>query len=177
MGRGRRPDAELAEIRTRVELLMHQGLRSPAIQRALSGAENPAPVAVSERQVRNHMKAVRRAWLADSMSRTIDEARAAAIAGIEDMKRVALQRSALNTHTNAGVGYLNLALRAADQLAKIAGLYAPLRTELSGPAGQPLELLVSDHPADHLGPAELATRWRQLALDAEAEAAEEPADS
>jgi hypothetical protein len=117
------------------------------------------------------MSAVRRAWLADSTSRTIDEARAAAIAGIEDMKRVALQRSALSAHSNAGVGYLNLALRAADQMAKISGLYAPVRAELSGPAGQPMELLVADHPSEHLEPAELARRLRQLALDADAKAA------
>ncbi len=63
-GRGRRPDAELAAIRERVEQLMLQGLRSPAIQRALTGPEAPHPLVVSERQVREHMAAVERAWRA-----------------------------------------------------------------------------------------------------------------
>ena len=60
--RGRRPASELLAIRARVEALMLQGLRSPAIHRALTGPECPNPIAMSERGVRDHMRAVERSW-------------------------------------------------------------------------------------------------------------------
>jgi hypothetical protein len=124
MGRGRRPEAELVAIRARIETLLLSGLRAPEIHRALTGPENPAPIELSERQVR----------------------------------------------------YLNVAIKAQDQLARLRGLYAPTQAELSGPAGAPLGLTVTlaDHPAEHLEPAEEARRLRQLAADLEVDA--EPAE-
>ena len=61
---GRRPDAELAALRERIAQLMLQGLRAAAIRRALAGPEAPNPVVISERQVRAHMTAVERSWVA-----------------------------------------------------------------------------------------------------------------
>jgi hypothetical protein len=170
MGRGRRPETELTEIRGRIEALLLQGLRSPAIHRALTSRESPNPIEISERQVRSHMSAVRRSWLAEASKRTIQEDRAAAMAGLEDIKRVALQRSALNANSNAGVGYLNAAIKAEEQLARIGGWYAPQQTELSGSGGAAIAVTVADHPVDHLSPVEQARRFRRLADDAEAEA-------
>ena len=172
MGRGRRPEAELAALRARVETLLLSGLRAPDIHRALTGPENPSPVALSERQVRAHIAAVERGWAARADRSTLEAARGRAIAQAEEAVRVATSRSALNARSNVGVGYLNAALKAQEQLARLRGLYAPTQAELSGPEGAPLGVTVTlaDHPAEHLDPAEEARRFRQLAADLEADA-------
>ncbi len=90
--RGRRPAAELAAIRSRVEALMLQGLRSPAIHRALSGADSPNPIVISERQVRSHMAAVERSWIERSDAASTEIERAKAIAMTEESMRMTLQR-------------------------------------------------------------------------------------
>jgi hypothetical protein len=168
--RGRRPEREQAALRERIETLMLQGLRSGEIHRALTGPENPAPIVLSERQIRAHMTAVQRGWAARSARDTLDADRGRAIALAEDSVRTALTRSALSARTNVGVGYLNAALKAQEQLARLRGLYAPTQTELSGPAGAPLGVSVTlaDHPAEHLDPAEEARRFRRLAADLDA---------
>ena len=156
---------------------MHQNLRSPAIHRALTGPEAPNPIAISERQVRSHMAAIRRDW-ADRASREhLAEEHAKAIAIAEETARTAALRSALNSRSTLGAAYLNTALKAQELVARLRGLYAPTQTELSGPAGAPLGLTVTlaDHPAEHLDPAEEARRFRQLATDLEAETASEAA--
>jgi hypothetical protein len=163
--RGRRPEGEQAAIRDRVEQLMYQGLRSPAIHRALTGPETPNPILVSERQIRAHMAAVERAW-ADRASREHLEAEhAKAIAIAEETARTATVRSTLNARSNVGVGYLNAALKAQELVARLRGLYAPSRTELSGPEGASIGLSVelADHPAEHLDPREEAARLRRWA--------------
>jgi len=176
--RGRRPEREQALIRERIEQLMYQNLRSPAIHRALTGPEAPNPIAISERQVRSHMAAIRRDW-ADRASREhLAEEHAKAIAIAEETARTAALRSALNSRSTLGAAYLNTALKAQELVARLRGLYAPSRTELSGPGGATLTVSVDlpDHPAEHLNPAEEARRFRQLAIDIEAEAASEAAD-
>jgi len=178
MGRGRRPEAELVAIRTRIETLLLSGLRAPEIHRALTGPENPAPIVLSERQVRAHIAAVERGWAERADRSTLEADRGRAIAQAEETIRVATSRSALNARSNVGVGYLNVAIKAQDQLARLRGLYAPTQAELSGPAGAPLGVTVTlaDHPAEHLEPAEEALRLRRLATDLEAEAARDAAD-
>lgn len=178
MGRGRRPEVELVAIRARIETLLLSGLRAPEIHRALTGPENPAPIELSARQVRAHIAAVERGWAERADRSTLEADRGRAIAQAEETIRVAASRSALNARSNVGVGYLNAALKAQDQLARLRGLYAPTQAELSGPAGAPLGLTVTlaDHPAEHLEPAEEARRLRQLATDLETEAASEAAD-
>jgi hypothetical protein len=173
MGRGRRPEAELVALRARIEKLLLSGLRPPEIHRALTGPENPAPIVLSERQVRTHIAAVERAWAERADRSTLEVDRGRAIAQAEETIRVATSRSALNARSNVGVGYLNVAIKAQDRLARLRGLYASTQTELSGPAGAPLGLTVTlaDHPAEHLDPAEEARRFRQLATDLEAETA------
>ncbi len=178
--RGRRPEAETREIRARVETLMFGGLRSPGIHRALTGADNPNPVAISERGVRNHMTAVRTAWLERDREITLEQARADALAGLEDMKRVALQRSALAARTTVGVGYLNIALKATEQHARIAGLAAPVRTELTGRNGGPIAVhTASEDWGAALDPLEEARRLRLHAatLEERANAGDETAPS
>jgi hypothetical protein len=175
MARGRRPDAELSALRARIETLLLSRLRAPEIHRALTGPESPNPISLSERQVRSHIAAVERGWAERASRATLEADRGRAIAQAEETIRVAASRSALNARSNVGVGYLNAALKAQDQLARLRGLYAPVQAELSGPAGAPLGLTVTlaDHPAEHLDPAEEARRLRQMAADLEAEAGED----
>ena len=163
MGRGRRPEAELVALRARIETLLLSGLRPPEIHRALTGPENPAPIVLSERQVRAHIAAVERGWAERADRSTLEADRGRAIAQAEETIRVAASRSALTARSNVG--------------ARLRGLYTPTQTELSGPAGAPLGLTVTlaDHPAEHLDPAEEARRFRQLATDLEAETASEAA--
>jgi hypothetical protein len=175
MARGRRPDAELSALRARIDTLLLSRLRAPEIHRALTGPESPNPISLSERQVRSHIAAVERGWAERASRATLEADRGRAIAQAEETIRVAASRSALNARSNVGVGYLNAALKAQDQLARLRGLYAPVQAELSGPAGAPLGLTVTlaDHPAEHLDPAEEARRLRQMAADLEAEAGED----
>jgi hypothetical protein len=166
--RGRRKEHEQAAIRERVEALMYQNLRSPAIHRALTGPESPNPVAVSERSVRAHMAAVERSWA--------EHAKAIAIA--EETARTATVRSTLNARSNVGVGYLNASLKAQELVARLRGLYAPSRTELSGPDGASLGVRVelADHPAEHLDPREEAKQLRRWAGRLEAIDVDPPTD-
>ena len=175
MGRGRRPEAELVALRARIETLLLGGLRPPEIHRALTGPENPNPIVLSERQVRAHIAAIERGWAARTDRSTLEADRGRAIAQAEEAIRVATSRSALNARSNVGVGYMNVALKAQEQLARLRGLYTPTQTELSGPAGAPLGLSVTlaDHPAEHLEPREEASRLRQMAADLEAQLEEE----
>jgi hypothetical protein len=153
---------------------MLQGLRSPAIHRALTGADSPSPVAVSERGVRDHMRAVERAWRGRASADTLEADRAKALAMTDEVSRVALTRSTMHAGSNLGVGYLNVYLKAQERYARLRGLDAPVSQELSGRDGAPLQVVVmSDHPADHYPPAEEARRLRQLAADREAEAADD----
>jgi hypothetical protein len=178
VGRGRRPDAELAALRDRIETLMLQGLRPAEIHRALTGPESPNPIVLSDRQVRAHVTAVERRWARRASQESLDAERGRAIALAEEAVRTAMRGSALNARSNVGVGYLNAALKAAEQLARLRGLYAPSRTELIGPGGAPvaLDAAFSDHPAEHLDPAEEARRFRQLAADIEAGATADATD-
>jgi len=175
MRRGRRPEAELVALRARIETLLLGGLRAPEIHRALTGPENPAPIVLSDRQVRAHIAAIERAWAERASRATLEADRGRAVAQVEETIRIATSRSALNARSNIGVGYLNAALKAQEQLARLRGLYEPVRTEISGPDGQPAVLTVAlaDHPAEHLEPAEEASRLRQMAADLEAGAASE----
>jgi hypothetical protein len=170
--RGRRPDSEQTAIRERVEQLMYQNLRSPAIHRALTGPEAPNPIVISERQVRDHMAAVERTWAERAGPERLAAERAKAIAIAEETARTATVRSTLNARSNVGVGYTNASLKAQEHVARLRGLYAPVRTELSGPSGAPLAVGIelTDHPAEHLDPQEEARRLRQLAADLEADA-------
>jgi hypothetical protein len=171
---GRRPEAELAALRERIEQLMLAGLAASAIHRALTGPESPKPIVLSARQVRAHMRAVERTWAARSGPDTLEADRAKAAARLEDAMRTALGRSTLNARSNIGVGYLNAYLKASDQWVHLRGLDAPTRTELSGPGGTALVVGVAlaDHPAEHLDPREEARRLRQMAADREADADE-----
>jgi hypothetical protein len=172
---GRRPESELAALRERIEQLMLQGLPANAIHRALTGPESPNPIVLSARQVRAHMRAIERSWVARSSPETLEADRAKAAARLEDAMRTALGRSTLNARSNIGVGYLNAYLKAQDQWSRLRGLDAPARAELSGPGGTALVLSVAlaDHPAEHLDPREEARRLRQMAADRETEADEE----
>jgi hypothetical protein len=144
---------------------MYQNLRSPAIHRALTGPESPNPVVISDRQVRAHMAAVARGWAERASREHLLEEQAKAIAIAEETARTATVRSTLNARSNVGVGYLNAALKAQDLVARLRGLYAPSRTELSGPEGASLGVSVelADHPAEHLDPREEAGRLRRWA--------------
>ena len=170
--RGRRPEREQAALRERIEQLMLQGLPATAIHRALTGPESPNPIVLSARQVRAHKAAIERAWAARASREHLEAEHAKAIAMAEETVRTALGRSTLNARSNIGVGYLNTGLKAQELVARLRGLYAPSRTELSGPGGASLAVSValSDHPADHLDPREEARRLRQMAADREAEA-------
>jgi hypothetical protein len=171
--RGRRPAAELAALRARIEGLMLSSYRAPAIHRALTGAEAPNPIVISERQVRAHIAAIERSWGERASAETLEADRAKAIARIEEVERVALTRATMHAGSNVGVGYLNAYLKASERYARLRGLDAPVRTEVAGPGGGPVALVaLADHPAEHLDPREEARRLRQLAADADAEADE-----
>ena len=58
--------------------------------------------------------------------------------------------------------------RPRERYAHLRGLDAPLRGELAGPGGGPIvTYTLTDHPTDHLSPAEEARRYRRLAEDLE----------
>ena len=170
--RGRRSERELAALRERIETLMLQHLRAPAIHRALTGLENPTPITLSLRQVRAHMAAVERSWGARSTAETREGDWARALATTEEATRIAFARSTRSAATNVGVGYFNAGLKAQEQWISLRGLNAPSRTEVSGPDGGPLSFALADHPAEHLEPREEARRLRQMAADREAAADE-----
>jgi hypothetical protein len=111
------------------------------------------------------MTAVERTWAGRAGPERLEAERAKAIAIAEDTARTATVRSTLNARSNVGVGYLNASLKAQEHVARLRGLYAPSRTELSGPAGASLAVSValSDHPADHLDAADEAGRLRAWA--------------
>ncbi|MGO9178236.1 MAG: hypothetical protein ACLQBX_04055 [Candidatus Limnocylindrales bacterium] len=157
---------------------MLQGLRAPAIHRALTGSEAPNPIPVSGRQVRAHMVAVERRWAERASRAHLEAEHAKAIAIAEETNRTATARSTLNARSNVGVGYLNVALKAQDLLARLRGLYAPSRAELSGPDGLPLAVSVAlaDHPAEHLDPADEAARLRRWAERLEGTGVEDAPD-
>jgi len=170
--RGRRSERELAALRERIETLMLQHLRAPAIHRALTGLENPTPITLSLRQVRAHMRAIERSWSERSTAETLEGDWARAIATTEEATRIAFARSTRSAATNVGVGYFNAGLKAQEQWISLRGLNAPSRTEVSGPDGAPLSFALADHPAEHLEPREEARRLRQMAADREAAADE-----
>lgn len=152
---------------------MLQGLRGPAIHRALTGPESPNPIVLSERQVRSHMAAVGRSWVERADAATTESERAKAVAMVEETIRVTLQRSTMHAGSNMGVGYLNVHVKLLERWAKLRGLDAPQRQELTGRDGSPLQLQpipMADHPADHLTPKERADGFRRLAEAADAEA-------
>ena len=168
--RGRRSEQDLAQLRERIETLMVSGLTAPAIHRALTGSENPSPIALSERAVRGHIRAIERSWAKRAGAEALAADRARGIAEVEEMRRTALRRSALNANSNVGVGWANVYLKSTDQWITLRGLAAPGRTEISGPGGAPLALVLGDHPADHHSPDEQIKRTRLLLADLEAEA-------
>jgi hypothetical protein len=153
MGRGRPTDAELREARGRVEELMLAGLRPAEIRRALP--------TLSEQSVERHCRAVREGWR--SRNADTEAERAEVVAQVREAARVAISRATLYSKTNLGVGYLNVHLKALERLARLLGLDAPVRTELSGRDGGPLGVTV--HPADALTPAEQAERFRGIAAE------------
>ena len=157
---------------------MYQNLRSPAIHRALTGPESPNPVAVSERSVRAHMAAVERSWAERASRDHLEAEHAKAIAIAEETARTATVRSTLNARSNVGVGCLNASLKAQELVARLRGLYAPSRTELSGPDGASLGVRVelADHPAEHLDPREEAKQLRRWAGRLEAIDVDPPTD-
>ena len=153
MGRGRPTDAELREVRGRVEELMLAGLRPAEIRRALP--------ALSEQSVERHCRAVREGWRARNAD--LEAERAEVVAQVREAARVAISRATLYSKSNLGVGYLNVHLKALERLARLLGLDAPVRTELSGRDGRPLGVAV--HPADTLTSAEQAERYRGIAAE------------
>lgn len=157
MGTGRPTDAALREVRGRVEELMLAGLKPSEIRRAMAGQGNP----LSERAVERHGQAVRASWRARTGD--LEGERAEVVAQVREAARVAVSRATLHSKSNLGVGYLNVHLKALERLARLLGLDAPLRTELSGKDGGPLE--VTGHPADALTPAEQAERLRSIAAE------------
>lgn len=163
MGRGRRPEAELQTLRERIEVLALQGLRPAAIHRALTGPENPAPLVLSERQVRAHVRAVERGWATRASLERLDAERARAVAVADELYRTAMARSTRNANANAGVGYLSVALKAQERIARLVGLDGATRTELTGAAGGPLTVLAIE-PLAH-GPTNPADERARLALE------------
>ena len=175
--RGRRPERELEALRDRIEVLMLQCLRAPSVHRALTGPESPSPVALSLRQVREHMRAVERRWAARASAEALEAERARAAAVAEELYRTAMARSTRSAASNVGVGYLNVAVKAQDQWIRLRGLDAPARIEVGGAGGGPLVVELADHPAEHLDPREEARRLCRLADDREAAAAEADAEA
>lgn len=175
--RGRRSERDLAALRDRIEGLMLNHLGASAIHRALTGPESPSPIALSLRQVREHMRAVERRWAARASAEALEADWARAVAEAEDSIRVALARSTREAGSNVGVGYFNAALKARDQWIRLRGLDAPARIEVGGAGGGPLVVELADHPAEHLDPREEARRLRRLADDREAAAAEAEAEA
>ena len=158
MGAGRPTDAELREVRERVEELMLAGLKPAEIRRAL------ASLTLSEQSVERHCRAVREGWRARNGD--LEGARAEVVAQVREAARVAVSRATLHSKSNLGVGYLNVHLKALERLARLLGLDAPLRTELSRsvPAGL-AEVVLSD--------AQMAERLRLAADDFDERAKDE----
>jgi hypothetical protein len=104
MGTGRPTDAELRDVRGRVEELMLAGLKPAGIRRALTS------LALSEQSVERHCRAVREGWR--SRNADIETERAEVIAQVREAARVAVSRATLHSKSNLGVGYLNVLVSA-----------------------------------------------------------------
>ncbi len=175
---GRRTDRELAQTRERVETLLLQSLRPAAIHRALTGPDNPSPLTLSVDAVERHCRAVEASWR--DRNTDIEATRARLLALAEETMRVASQRSTMNARSNIGVGYFNAFIKAQERVARLSGADAPMRQELTGKGGRPIQvepIALTDHPAEHLDRLEEARRLHQMAADYEAEIADTMAPS
>lgn len=155
MGRGRPTDVELRAVRGRVEELMLAGLRPAEIRRALAG------LGLSQQSVERHCRAIREGWRSRSVD--LEAERGEVIAQVREAARLSVSRATLHSKSNLGVGYLNVHLKALERLARLLGLDAPVRTELTGRDGTLLD--VPAHPAEALTPAEQAERLRGIAAE------------
>lgn len=153
MGAGRPTDAELREVRGRVEELMLAGLKPAEIRRALP--------ALSEQSIERHCRAVREGWR--SRNADLEAERAEMVAQVREAARVSASRATLHSKSNLGVGYLNVHLKALERLSRLLGLDAPVRAEVTGKDGGPLGVKV--HPSEALTPPEQAERLRGIAAE------------
>lgn len=168
MGRpGRKPRAEEVALRARIENLYLTGLRAQAIRDALASPQNTTPIELTTESIERHLTAIRRGWRRqlEENPDSLGVQRAELVAAVQEMLRTAAQRSARYHASNLGVGYLNAQLKAAERLAKLLGLDAPTRTEVTGKGGAPL--VDEPHPLDALPPAEQAARLRAWADELE----------
>jgi hypothetical protein len=84
-----------------------------------------------------------RAWEASKDGRTDYER---ILTGDGDTGEMAVQRMRQTAHGGHGdVRYLELAIKAMERRARLLGLDAPARSEISGPGGQPLEIKAFDY--------------------------------
>jgi hypothetical protein len=84
-----------------------------------------------------------RAWEASKDGRTDYER---ILTGDGDTGEMAVQRMRQTAHGGHGdVRYLELAIKAMERRARLLGLDAPSRNEISGPGGQPLEIKAFDY--------------------------------
>lgn len=121
--------------------------------------------------VRKRITKIRKEWAEEGLTGT--ETREELIARANNIALLASagysrfkERSASGEAT-----FLKLQLEVIDRIAKLAGAYAPEKTEITGRAGGPIEIVASDHPIDKMSATDLAQRMRNWA-----EALEEETD-
>lgn len=136
---------------------MLQGLRAGDIRRAMAVHE------LSQQSVDRHMRAIREGWAARNTG--LEERRAEMVAQLEADARVALTRATVNADNNRGVGYMNVHLKAMEQLARLLGLDAPRRTELTGRGGGPVELRAVPHELDGASPEQARAYLERILLE------------
>ena len=165
----RRTDAAIAAIKERIDQFLLSGMKPAAIREALGSPLNTTPILLSQRTVERYCAELREEWR--RKAREGDEAelaRAFQIAAAQELFRQAAARAARTGATPAGAGYMNIQLKALERLAKLLGLDAPTRADVTS-GGKPI---VEDrpHPLDDLPAAEQAQRLREWADEIEAQA-------
>jgi hypothetical protein len=127
---GRPTERALSARREEIEELFLQGATASEIAQRTK---------ISDRTVRRHLDAIQASWAERNPS--LDQARTwlIALAGSLD-RAAALGAEDLPSSAPARVGYLKLRLNAQERLARLLGVDAPARGELSGPNGTPVQI-------------------------------------
>lgn len=161
---GRPKEEDLIALRERIETLSLNGLSAWAIARALAAPENTTPISLSVRTVNDHLSIIRKGWLKRAAGGELDGERARLVALAVERERTAIRAANRNADTQVGVGYMNVALKAQERLAKLLGLDV-MRTELTGRGGGPVVIAPEPTWDQDLPPLEQA---RRLRLEADA---------
>jgi DNA-binding transcriptional MerR regulator len=152
---GRRSNADKDELYKTISGALRQGVPLDRIAEM---------VELKPDTVRKHISAIKKQWVEELLSGSA-ESKAQLI---ERANNIALIASATQARIKDGspqaqAAMMKIQLEVIDKVAKILGAYEPVKTELTGPNGGPIQIQTSEHPIDNISGAELASRLRSWA--------------